>query len=246
MNYARSNIRKFTRFMPHNAYTILKARNSIKVGSMLQKNQITRPFSLAKVLATEISQEKAVETQISQDYLETKKKILKTFELHEEIGKGAVSLTRDYKDEKIEVKYHCLNYATPFELQQDFEEFEDLERVHHDEEEEPFGIRFEVFVTKPNNDALKFVCIATDSLKVGNVQFLPAGTDLKKFPIYIGPSFAKVNDPLSDGFFEYLADRKIDDELSDFIVNHSQIKENNEYIRWLQNLKNFTSKELRS
>lgn len=56
---------------------------------------------------------------------------------------------------------------------------------------------------------------------------------------YSGPSFSNLDDGLQNTINDYLVSKGIDNELAQFIIGYASVKENNEYISWLQNLKSF-------
>eukprot|EP01038_Epipyxis_sp_PR26KG_P007076 gene7076-9660_t len=248
MNLTKSTVRKVARVMT-SASTASKASISQfrcgLVGASLNlpsKLQVpgTRAFSLTKLLTSEIAHEQANDAEISQEYLDVKKMILKNFKLHEADGSGIVTLTREFKNEKIEVKYDVQAFASYEEMAHEAEDFEN-ENGELDEEAEQFGIKFEISITKPDNNKLIFSSIATNKFKIQNIQFLPAGADPEDLNVYGGPEYSELDEELKNGFFDFLAERNIDDDLSYFIVSHSQLKENEEYARWLQKVLHFTS-----
>lgn len=56
---------------------------------------------------------------------------------------------------------------------------------------------------------------------------------------YSGPSFSMLDENLQITFEEYLESKGINHELSDFITSYSEFKEENEYRKWLTNVKSF-------
>ncbi|AET41326.1 Mam33p Ecym_8030 [Eremothecium cymbalariae DBVPG len=68
-----------------------------------------------------------------------------------------------------------------------------------------------------------------------------AEAEAKKDLVYHGPPFSNLDESLQEAFEIYLESRGINDELVSFISAYSEWKENNEYVGWLQNMKNFFS-----
>lgn len=64
-----------------------------------------------------------------------------------------------------------------------------------------------------------------------------AQRDLK----YSGPEFANLAEELQEAVNQYLHSRGIDSSLAEFILAYAGVKENNEYIDWLEKLKKFTA-----
>lgn len=104
-----------------------------------------------------------------------------------------------------------------------------------------FGINFKVVVNKKNStDSVVFFCVAGEGVRVENVQHLSQGQSDDDHANYSGPEFNKLSEELQDALVGYLADREIDDDLAFFIISCSENKEQREYVRWLNKLKEFT------
>ncbi|ODQ49421.1 hypothetical protein PICMEDRAFT_9892 [Pichia membranifaciens NRRL Y-2026] len=58
---------------------------------------------------------------------------------------------------------------------------------------------------------------------------------------YSGPEFNNLAEELQEAINQYLNSRGIDNALADFILAYSGVKENNEYLDWLDSLKKFTA-----
>jgi hypothetical protein len=50
-----------------------------------------------------------------------------------------------------------------------------------------------------------------------------------------------LDEKLQKSFYNFLKERKIDDDLSFFILSYSNIKEQNEYKNWLKKFYDFTN-----
>ena len=59
---------------------------------------------------------------------------------------------------------------------------------------------------------------------------------------YAGPVFEQLNAELQDGFYTFLAERGIDDDLCFFVLSYSRVKEQTEYANWLNKCLNFVEK----
>jgi hypothetical protein len=51
-----------------------------------------------------------------------------------------------------------------------------------------------------------------------------------------------LDDDLKEEFYNYLAERGIDNEFSFFVVSQARFKEENEYRNWLEKVGKFTAK----
>ncbi|CDO93069.1 unnamed protein product [Kluyveromyces dobzhanskii CBS 2104] len=66
-----------------------------------------------------------------------------------------------------------------------------------------------------------------------------AEAELKRELGYHGPPFSNLDESLQESLESYLESRGITTDLTSFISNYSEFKENNEYIQWLSKMKNF-------
>jgi len=210
-----------------------------------RRNKTTRKASLPELLAKEIAEEKSIaaeEEDVDEDLETVRSNVLKSFELVEEEGLTTIKLTRAFNGETIEVVFDC-------EDEEEMEEppLENEEQTEEEDEEQSYestgsGINFSVRVQK-DDSAILFKCVATSNeIAIKNVNFSEKPS-LSVHETYSGPQFYQLDDDLQAAFYEYLKARKIDDDLSYFIVEHSQRKEQKEYVRWLELLHSFTSKK---
>lgn len=66
-----------------------------------------------------------------------------------------------------------------------------------------------------------------------------AESEVKRELVYHGPPFSNLDEELQESLEAYLESRGITEELASFIEGFSEYKENQEYIKWLNNMKNF-------
>jgi hypothetical protein len=57
--------------------------------------------------------------------------------------------------------------------------------------------------------------------------------------LYFGPNFIDLELDVQDKFYAYLAERKIDDELAQFITQFADLKEQREYLAFLEDAEGF-------
>lgn len=193
--------------------------------------------TLKEVLLKEYEEELENEDEgLDQDLVDVQKQVLKVFKIKEELGASVVKLTRKYKDETIEVKFDVQDVEMD-------EEAEIPEDAAEDEEiESPMGLNFEVKVNK-NGHSVIFDMFASDALSIRNVRYLDAahGEAEEEGLLYQGPVFNELAEELQAGFYEYLTERSVDDDLSFFVLAYSREKEQREYVHWLKSLKDFTT-----
>ena len=65
---------------------------------------------------------------------------------------------------------------------------------------------------------------------------------MHKYEYELGPQFFHLDDDLKEEFYNYLAERGIDNEFSFFVVSQGRYKEESEYRNWLQKVGEFTAK----
>lgn len=101
----------------------------------------------------------------------------------------------------------------------------------------------------PKAGTLQFGCMVTDHLRVHKVATYPAGSKVpsaaeifsgsEENPSYGGPNFEELDQAVQNGFYEYLAERGIDDTLAEKLGDFAASKEQAEYITWLETTKAF-------
>ena len=204
--------------------------------------------SLHEVLANELAAE-AADDEVDQEYLDAKKAIESTFKIHDKTDLGVVKLEGSYKGESIEVTFDCQDEE---DMDMSDEEMQRISDPDDRADENPddivdnieVGINFDVTIAKKDDKKGKMVvsCIASQSLHIQQVRYVPAGKELGDQELYGGPTFDQLDESLQDAFYAYLAERGINEDLSFFILAHSGLKEQKEYENWLNKLMEFTSK----
>ncbi len=115
------------------------------------------------------------------------------------------------------------------------------------EELELFGVAFSVTVTKretPEQGMIVFNCVAGDRLRIRNVRHFPRHTlDIGRSFNFSGPVFSDMESSVQTSFLDYLAERKIDNDLSYFVLTYCNDKDSREYLHWLRGISNFISDE---
>ncbi|CAA6662151.1 unnamed protein product [Spirodela intermedia] len=103
-----------------------------------------------------------------------------------------------------------------------------------------------VFVKKPEPEPiLQFDCTVfhqdqeeDSEFVIENVKYL-ASADPSRSSRYRGPSFSCLDPDLQDAFKDYLVDRGVNAELTNFLLLHLRQKEQDQYLNWLHGLENF-------
>lgn len=68
-----------------------------------------------------------------------------------------------------------------------------------------------------------------------------AEAEVKRELVYHGPPFSNLDEELQESLEVYLESRGVTEELASFIGAYSEFKENQEYIKWLNDMKQFFS-----
>lgn len=178
-------------------------------------------------------------------------KVDKIFSLSETAGSMEVVLTGQIGADAIRVKFDAQDVV---ELEEDYDG-EDLDEDDEEgnyasddeeggeeedgEEDELPGIRFVADVTR-DNKGLQFECVASSNLTVERVRYLgDFAASAEKDSVYFGPNFADLELDVQEKFYDYLAERKIDDDLAQFITQYADLKEQREYLAFLESAEKF-------
>lgn len=114
-----------------------------------------------------------------------------------------------------------------------------------DRDVEPsFPARVNVTVEKPGNGALLIQTVAQDGLfQIEEVSYFnkpdlahaqTAEKDWDRQSLYAGPPFENLDEDLQSFLERYLEERGINSELANMIPDYIQVKEQKEYVRWLE------------
>ncbi|KAK1142678.1 Mitochondrial acidic protein mam33 [Aspergillus melleus] len=117
--------------------------------------------------------------------------------------------------------------------------------------EPSFPARVNVTVEKPSTGALLIQTVVQDGLfQIEEVSYFnkpdlayaqTAEKDWARQSLYAGPPFENLDEDLQTFLERYLEERGINAELANMIPDYIQVKEQKEYVRWLENVKNFVS-----
>ncbi|KAF7845844.1 hypothetical protein BT93_L0382 [Corymbia citriodora subsp. variegata] len=124
------------------------------------------------------------------------------------------------------------------------------EMDNESEDMEPgFPAQVAVTVTREGKGALTIECLAEDGqISIQNVYYFPtaelaeaktAEKDWTRRSLYTGPPFGQLDDDLQLLLERYLEERGINTSMALFIPEYIDQKEQQEYIRWLGNMKSF-------
>ncbi|EHL00866.1 putative Mitochondrial acidic protein MAM33 [Glarea lozoyensis 74030] len=191
------------------------------------------------------------------------------FEVIDTPGQEDVVLTRQFGDEKIHITFSIADinnlesendYADPAMADEDAgengqkeydgsENGADGEGVEGAEGERSYPARLNIIIEKPGKGALSVESIVQDGMHViENVYYYAdAAFAYAKTPeqihgrqdLYSGPPFANLDEDLQVLMERYLDERGINTALAIFVPDYIDMKEQKEYLRWLENVKGF-------
>ncbi|PQE32397.1 regulatory SUAPRGA1 protein [Rutstroemia sp. NJR-2017a WRK4] len=188
------------------------------------------------------------------------------FEIVDTPGQEEVVLTRTFGDEKIHISFSIadINSLDPESDYQDPamadegdldanpeqnnpSEAEDV--APGEEADQSFPARVNIIIEKPNRGALAVETVADEgNIVIDNVYYYSdASFAYAKTPekahqrqqLYVGPPFGNLDEDLQVLLERYLDERGINQALAIFVPDYIDMKEQKEYIRWLQNVKSF-------
>ncbi|CAH0487611.1 unnamed protein product [Peronospora farinosa] len=220
--------------------TLSAARRTPFVG--VRALQTRKNSSLVTFLNREIQEEKAncfEEPELE----ELRAKVEKTFCLHESPTCMEILLKGSVGDDSIKIKFNAQDTVELEDDEEDYDEEEDKEQEQEqvedegdeeEEEDELPGVHFTADVTR-DNKGLQFDCVAGSNLTIERVRYLKDfAKDDENETLYFGPNFIDLELDVQDKFYSYLAERKIDDELAQFISQFADLKEQREYLTFLE------------
>lgn len=167
-------------------------------------------------------------------------------------GKVLAELVKKTATENIHIYFDILRITqTSYQLKQMQEQSEESEYL--DDEIADIAFTDVNVVIVKNNKATGFdlsLSLIDSSFTVSAItNFDDASIALSDSPEsaalrdlkYSGPEFNNLAEELQEAINQYLNSRGIDQSLAEFILAYSGVKENNEYLDWLENLKNFSA-----
>jgi complement component 1 Q subcomponent-binding protein len=179
-----------------------------------------------------------------EELAELRAKVEEVFAIKESDSSTEVVLEGEAHGDSIRVKFDVQDVVElEDEEYMDDEDEEEEETEEEEEEEEPEdelpGIRFVAEVTR-DNQGLQFEGVASSNLTVERVRFLHDVTaDSDKDDLYLGPNFIDLELDVQEHFYSYLAARKVNDDLAQFITQFADLKEQREYLSFLEDTAKF-------
>ncbi|KAM6479021.1 mitochondrial glycoprotein [Trichoderma sp. SZMC 28011] len=188
------------------------------------------------------------------------------FELIDTPGQEVVKLTRSYGEEKITISFSIADITNFDPYSEDMFEEDELpeESLQSDKQQNPDDslegdvdeetgapINLSILIEKPGktNGALNIDATARDGeIQVDNMFFYedakvaridsPEAAQ-KRADVYPGPPFGSLDEDLQVLMERFLEERGINETLAAFVPDYVDAKEQQEYLRWLKNVRTF-------
>ncbi|KAL6627463.1 hypothetical protein ACP70R_031189 [Stipagrostis hirtigluma subsp. patula] len=172
------------------------------------------------------------------------------FKLSDQKGMNAITLTRTYQGEQIEVVVHMPSLVTGEEPDhdQDGEDEDDNKDKDGDDNQEDEGekpsqssIPLTVTIAKGDGPTLEFTCTAyPDEVIIDTLSVRQrSGNEEEDYIAYEGPDFSDLDENLQRAFHKYLELRGITPMTTNFLHLYMINKDSREYLFWLTKLKDF-------
>lgn len=261
-----------SRSFPITARCLMYQPTQVMNGASFTRNFSSSSSTLVDALTQEIIEEDG-DTELDQELLDAQQQVLKNFAIEDSDGVGIITLTRTFEDEKIVVEFDCqagegdADAMEGLEFEEgnegvlesgenknkpvrggnnnaaaDFDDAEDGDEMYSNMGQSE-GSNFEVRITR-GGSTLHIDCTAAEQLEIRSVRFIgPQHQSTDLMQLYAGPKFETLAEPLQTAFYEYLAERGVDDDMSFFVLTYSRDKEQREYVHWLKNLLQFSAKK---
>ncbi|KAM0447797.1 hypothetical protein ACHAPV_001308 [Trichoderma viride] len=232
-----------------------------------QEDDVDVDVALSAKLDSEIQIEEDIKVNEQQpasikDFLDNS-----PFELIDTPGQEVVKLTRSFNEEKITISFSIADITNfdPYAEDSLFEE-DDLpeESLQSDKQQNPDDvldgeadeeagapINLSILIEKPGktDGALNIDATARDGeIVVDNMFFYEDATVAridspeaaqKRADVYPGPPFGSLDEDLQVLMERFLEERGINESLAVFVPDYVDAKEQQEYIRWLKNVRTF-------
>ncbi|KAH9924087.1 mitochondrial glycoprotein [Fomitopsis serialis] len=203
--------------------------------------------ALSQKLGEELQYEKDSAAEAEPDFLRAFK-AKGVWEIEDTAGNDEVALRRKFGNETIRLMFSIADIQN--EQESEFEQGEEGEQTPEEQPIHSYPIRCSISITKAGADgAVNVDALCQEgAFLVDNISFykdaavgteLTAEADWKRRGLYIGPQFDTLDVTVQEEFEHWLRERGIDEELSTFIPEYSEFKEQKEYVGWLQHVKKF-------
>ncbi|KAH6879390.1 regulatory protein suaprga1 [Coprinopsis sp. MPI-PUGE-AT-0042] len=160
-------------------------------------------------------------------------------------GQDEVAISRKFGTENIRLVFSIAD------IQSEAEDFDASEPEGEEADDAGvYPLRASLNITKSNGPgALNVDMVVQEGhFLVENVSFyedakvgteLTAEADWKRRGMYIGPQFDTLDIGLQEEFEKFLQERGINESIAQFIPDYAEFKEQKEYVKWLDRVKNF-------
>ncbi|TFK48938.1 mitochondrial glyco protein [Heliocybe sulcata] len=204
--------------------------------------------ALSQKLQEELKYEKETAVEQEPEFLTTFKS-QNIWKIEDASGNDEVTLTRKFGNETIRLVFSIADIQAN-EAYDEQEEDGETEETEGGLPGPSYPIRCSFSISKSTGPgALNIDTMCQDGgFIVDNLSFysdakvgteLSAEMDWKRRGLYIGPQFDTLDVAVQESFEQFLQERGINENLAFFIPEYAEYKEQKEYIKWLENVKQF-------
>ncbi|KAJ7982977.1 mitochondrial glycoprotein [Mycena polygramma] len=203
---------------------------------------------LSQKLAEELQYENDEAPEGEPDFL-TAFKEQGNWKIQDTPGSNEVVFTRQFGNESIRLTFSVADLQGQ-EEPNEYDEGADEEEQHEEEQQAADIIRAVVSITKsaaPGAIEIDMTAQGGQFL-IENVAYYPDSklghatsveADWQRRGLYIGPDFTTLDVTVQENFEKFLEERDLGQSTAFFIPEYAQYKEQREYVRWLEGVKNF-------
>ncbi|XP_030924324.1 uncharacterized protein At2g39795, mitochondrial-like [Quercus lobata] len=161
------------------------------------------------------------------------------FEIENNPGQRTIILKSNYQNETIRVE---VDMPQPDEIEEGENDDDDDDAAGDDEAKSGPSIPLVVSITKGSGLCLEFgISALPDEICIDSLSIKLPDTSEDQLA-YEGPDFNDLDENLQKAFHKYLEIRGIKPRTTNTLREYMDIKESNEYLLWLKNIKKFIEK----
>ncbi|CCI44203.1 unnamed protein product [Albugo candida] len=204
-------------------------------------SQFSSMPSLQAIFKREIVDEKGncFESEAMQNL---RTKLGKVFEIIEQPGSMKVELKGVMDKDHVHIYFNAQDTVESDDEWEDEEEEEFVDVADEEDEEETDelpAVRFIADISR-GKEVLRFDCVASGNITIEKMRFIKDidTVDDDEYT-YEGPNFVDLEMDMQERLYEYLSDRFVDNDVGRFIAEYADLKEQKEYVSFLQNTAKF-------
>nr|CCA17499.1 conserved hypothetical protein [Albugo laibachii Nc14] len=219
----------------------LKKTANLKCLMQPRYSQFSSMPSLQAIFKREIVDEKG--NCFESESMQTlRTKLGKVFEISEQPGSLKVELKGVVDKDHVHIYFNAQDTVESDDDWEDEEEEEFVDVAGEEDEEETDelpAVRFIADISR-GKEVLRFDCVASGNVTIEKMRFIKdIDTVDDDEDTYEGPNFVDLEMDMQERLYEYLSDRFVDNDVGRFIAEYADLKEQKEYVSFLENAAKF-------